>query len=167
MRIYRFRGTYWFQDTLSYDDFRRLWRLMREKKVATKASGLNAEAIGEWVDALVEADVLPEIVEIVLKPYNGTIFHRTVNRWTAWRHGPVRVRDVIAASPDFANVVRDFFLINIAWLTSWVGMSGRLDGFPKGMSPAQMIAALTGSFSQFVGTISNVRTTREDVPPSK
>lgn len=140
--VYRIKGMYWQQECLTYDQWLAIRELLRGK---TATFDIVPASFATWIDAMIAEGILPKMVGIVLKPYEPTPWHRIVNKLMARRHGITRdnLGALITSSPRFANVVRDFFLLNIVWWQSWLGTpmdSGTIQ-IPK-MTPLAIMQAL-------------------------
>jgi hypothetical protein len=102
----------------------------------------------EWIDRLLEKKLLPRLVRIVLKPYEPNPWRKLLNRFYAWKNDVRGAEDAIASSPEFAGMVRDFFLLNVAWIDWFMNTPLKSDLTPteqdwEEMSPAQMLYILT------------------------
>lgn len=141
--VYRIHGMYWQQQALNYGQLVELYKLLKGRFAGF---AWTSPQLGAWLDKLIEDDLAPRAVAVVLTPYEPTPLHRAWNRWMAKRNGintPQDLAKVITLSPRFARVVRDFFFLNVAWLEGWLNMPLRSGTELGNMSPMQIVQSLT------------------------
>lgn len=116
MKTYRIRGVELCQDDLTFEEYERCKEVLRDK--VNIFSG-DAQKFGVALDALFEGGVLRKLMPLFLKMYEPNPWLWTKNRFFVWRTG-FNSRDpiLLMKGEEVAQVMLDFFLVNISWSTN-------------------------------------------------
>lgn len=166
-KTYRLRGIFYRQEPLDYGQVVQLRNLLKGQFADFTYS---QEALGKWLDRLIEQDIAPRALAIVLKLYEPTFVHRWLNRRAARRLGIDinsldAVARIITVSPAFAAVMRDFFLFNVSWVETWLNTPVSLTTKVKRMSPAAILQSVTRASMQLAAATSSLPNKSNDSPP--
>jgi hypothetical protein len=137
---YKIKHMLFYQESLTYDEFVAARALMR----GMPSISSDKVAFGQWIDRMIEAKVLPNLVSVILKPYEPTILQKLWNRFWAWHAGLKRgdLGSIISTDPVFAGVARDFFLLNVSWLEMWLETPLGSEFHWQEMTPRQILSSL-------------------------
>lgn len=141
-KVYRLRGIFFRQEPLTWDEFVELHKLV---KGTGGSLTTDVFELGKWLDKLIDEKLMLKIAGIILKVHEPTPVHKLLNRLAMRRIGYKQgdIGKIITSTPRFADVVRDFFLLNLAWLQTWLNTPMRSSTEIVEMSPAQVLRALT------------------------
>jgi len=164
-KTYKIRGMYYQQQALTYRELTEVWRLTKGR---FKKFAANQQAFGEWIDELIEHDLLPKLCKIILKPYKPTVFHKWWNQRQTKKLGitPDNFADVLSADPVVGRVLGDFFLLNTSWtlglFNSWMSSAS-----PSKKALHPILSQLLNSFTQPVEASSVSASASETQTPKK
>ena len=153
-QTYKIRGVRFVQTELNYEEDGKVLDLIRGKLTAFSA---NQEVLGDLIDRLYQDHVLGKLFQLVLKPYQPTIFHALRNSFFAWKN-KIDMTDPIRkmGNSEIARVTRDFFVLNMRWIESFSSL-GNGSGLILTASPLTAIPQyLRRLFSTSAAAISNV-----------
>jgi hypothetical protein len=165
MKVYRIKRTFWKQDVMEFEDLLKVKELLKGRFKDFKA---NVQAFGALMDSLFDDVVLENLMAIVLRPYEPTVFHRWWNHYQCRRQGITRdhlIRHMTL--PQIAKVGTDFFLLNLLWIDDW--LDSPIDsGFQLNkQTPRQLMLLLSKFFTQFAVGISHALAISEDSLPKQ
>lgn len=112
---YVVKGSLWCQDELSYEEDGPAKELLKRSSVILKE---NDQDILSIIDQLYDANVIPDLLDLVLKPFNPTPLHRLWNLICLARLG--RPKKIVSKmrNSEIGEVIRDFFTDNAASMVS-------------------------------------------------
>jgi len=119
---YTFKNILFLQEELTYAEDGKV------KKCLERLAGIFSGQItlADALATIYDEGIAGELFAVILKPNNGTIFHKLWNRFWAWKHGvnlsnvgDVKSREPIIAflkNSEIMEVLADFFVLNTNWM---------------------------------------------------
>lgn len=116
-RIYNFRGTKWIQSPLLFGQNERALEIIEGLNIDTEKGILGS------LRELVGKPAIPEIVAMVLKPYEPNLWAKLKNRIAMFRLG-ISAKNPISMlnNHEAQEVLRDFFYFNVSMLLNSSGI---------------------------------------------
>jgi hypothetical protein len=118
---YLIKNTSWIQDQLLYGEAQELLKI----PLAEKLKGITLEGgITSLLGEILKSDIAGDVVNLILKQNNTTIWLRIKNRWYGWRNKVDR-SDIAKSLAlwEVKKVLQDFFYFNITLMMSATGSS--------------------------------------------
>jgi hypothetical protein len=145
VKRYRIKRMYWKQEELTYGEFIEVFRLFRGR---FETFSSNAEKFGAFVDKMVDDRVMPEFISIALKPDSGNPAKRFINV-VLMRRGKVERKNLVEhmVARQIAEAVKDFFLINLSWIDSFMNSKIGLGGSSRTVTLQDLAFLLTSIFT--------------------
>jgi hypothetical protein len=121
---YKIAGFPFVQKVLTYPEFEEAVRM--SGRFLDDVKGMSG--FGAVLDKMISSGILPELVKLIIKPYERTVLHK-IYFWLKRRITKKDLSDPIKLMNinDVAEVVRDFFTINTSSLSSLM-LTGSLSG---------------------------------------
>jgi hypothetical protein len=116
---YSVRHALWYQDELTYSEDLRLRGPIKEISGVLQGGDVS---FGDLIEKTIDSGLFPEVLKVILKPYEPTILHRLWNRYWRGRYGTDEVVSVMRNS-EIAKVIADFFVLNTSWMGSLPNIS--------------------------------------------
>lgn len=113
-KIYNIKRTFWQQEELEWNENSQIKPFLKELETAFAGED---KSFGTIVERIYDTDIVPEILKVILKPYQPNILWYAWNEFWAKRNKVDRTN--VAASmknSEIAQVLADFFLFNTKWI---------------------------------------------------